>query len=167
MLSPVDLRQRTLRAIALYQGIKGLIALALGIGLLSLMQSDVFHFTATLIDHFGLNPLDRYPAMLLHNANRLHEIDSRTLSVLIISYISLRSAEGIGLWQDKVWAEWLGAVSGSVYIPFEIRHLISSPTALSLLILLGNLFVVLFLLWRLWQRRSELAAAQSDTAQTD
>ncbi|MDW5444020.1 DUF2127 domain-containing protein [Polaromonas sp. SM01] len=145
-------RRRALRAIALFEAFKGLAALAAGIGLLGLLHRDVHQLATALLWHFHLDPNTRYPALLLHYADLLGAINLRTLAPVALAYISVRLLEAYGLWREKVWAEWLGALSGALYIPLEIAHLLHKPTWINAGVLLANIVMVGFLAFQLWQR---------------
>ncbi|HEX5126830.1 MAG TPA: DUF2127 domain-containing protein [Rhodocyclaceae bacterium] len=145
--------RRTLRAIAIFEAVKGFAALASGIGLLSLMRHDVRHLAVELIGRFGLNPSAQYSSILLHYADIISDANIRLVVLLASGYIILRFVEAYGLWNDLVWGEWLGALSGGLYIPFEVLHLVHRPSLISALVLIGNVFVVGFLAYELWRRR--------------
>jgi uncharacterized membrane protein (DUF2068 family) len=147
--------RRSLRAIAVFEAIKGLAAFAAVIGVLDLMHRDVRHLAIALIGHFGLNPNDRYPSILLHYADLLPDANVRALLLLALGYILVRLLEAYGLWNDRAWGEWLGALSGGLYIPFEIGHLVQRPSVINSLVLAGNGCVVGYLVYRLWRRRRE------------
>jgi uncharacterized membrane protein (DUF2068 family) len=68
-------------------------------------------------------------------------------------YAALRIAEAYGLWYDREWAEWLGAASGLIYVPFELYALAKGVTPLKLATLGVNLIVVAELSVALWRRR--------------
>jgi uncharacterized membrane protein (DUF2068 family) len=155
----VALRQRAQRAIALFEAFKGCAALAASIGLLSLLHHDLRQLTVDLIGHFGLDPGARYPHTLLHYADVLQDTSVRLLVSLASAYVIVRLVEAYGLWHDRVWGEWLGALSGAIYIPFEVRHLLHRPSAFSALVVLANVLIVLFLATQLWRRRSARVAA--------
>lgn len=53
-----------------------------------------------------------------------------------------------GLWLERIWAEWLGALSGALYLPLEAGHLMHKPTLINGAVLL----VVGFLAFQLWRR---------------
>ena len=145
-------RRRALRVIALFEAFKGLAALAAGIGLLGLLHHNVHQLATALLWHFHLDPNTRYPALLLHYADLLGAINLRTLAPLALAYVSLRLLEAYGLWQEKAWAEWLGALSGARYIPLEIAHLLHQPSLINAGVLLANIVVVGFLALQLWLR---------------
>ena len=148
-------KRRALRAIAVFEAIKGIAALAAIIGVLDLMHRDVRHLAMELIGRFGLDPDARYPSLLLHYADLLPGTNVRSLVLLALGYILVRLLEAYGLWNDRAWAEWLGALSGGPYIPFEIGHLMHRPSVISAVVLVGNVFVVSFLVFQLWGRRNE------------
>jgi len=148
-------KRRTLRVIAVFEAVKGMAALAAIVGLLELMHRDVRHLALELIGHFGLNPDARYAEMVLHYADLLPGANVRSLVVLALTYIFVRLAEAYGLWNDRAWGEWLGALSGGLYIPFEITHMMHRPTAINAAVLAGNIFVVGFLAFQLWRRRKK------------
>jgi uncharacterized membrane protein (DUF2068 family) len=149
----VLVRRRAQRLIALFEALKGLGALAASIGLLSLLHHDVRKMTEDLIGHFGLDPGGHYPKALLHYAEILQDTSVRLLVALAAAYVIVRLAEAYGLWKDRAWGEWLGALSGAVYIPFEIRHLIHDPRPASYLVVVANVVIIVFLGWQLWRRR--------------
>ena len=142
-----------LRAIAVFEAVKGLAALAASIGVLGLLHHNLHQAALALLWRFHLDPALQYPALLLHYADLLSAIDLRSLAPVVIGYVTVRLAEAYGLWMEKVWAEWLGALSGALYIPLEIAHLVHRTTVASAAVLLGNIAMVGFLVFQLWQRR--------------
>ena len=147
-----------LRTIAAFEAIKAVAALAAVVGIVDLMHHDVRRLAIALIGHFGLNPEAHYPSLLLHYADLLPGADLRLLVTLALGYIFVRLLEAYGLWNDRAWGEWLGALSGGLYIPFEMRHLAHHPSDINALVLAGNLFTVGFLVHRLWRRGKQCAS---------
>jgi uncharacterized membrane protein (DUF2068 family) len=147
-------RRRALRAIAVFEALKGLAALAAIAGVLDLMHHDVRRLALELIGHFRMNPDGRYPSILLHYAELLPGADLRALLALALAYILVRMLEAYGLWNDRVWGEWLGALAGGLYLPFELAHLAHRPSVINAAVLAGNALVVGFLAYQLWRRRS-------------
>ena len=148
-------QRHTLRAIALYEGLKGIAALAASIGLVSLLHHDLRHLVSDLIGHFGLDPEKHYPAMLLHYVDVLNRTNIRAVVFLAFAYAAIRIAEAYGLWHDHAWGEWVGAVSGAIYLPVEIWHQFHSVSWSGIFIFIANLAMVIFLVLRLWRRRCE------------
>ncbi len=146
-------KPRAPRAIALFEACKGLAALAAVIGVLDLMHHNVRQLAIALIGRFGLNPDARYPSILLHYADLLPGANVRLLVALASGYILLRLFEAYGLWRARAWGEWLGALSGGIYIPFETVHLVHRPSLINVLVLAGNAITVCYLAFLLWRRR--------------
>ncbi|CAM3812637.1 DUF2127 domain-containing protein [Bordetella flabilis] len=150
----VATRRRAQRLIALFEALKGIGALAASIGLLSLLHHDLRHMVEVMIGHFGLDPGGHYPMALLHYATLLQDTSVQALVMLATAYVALRLTEAYGLWKDRAWGEWLGALSGAIYVPFEVRHLLHRPSLLSAVVVLANVLIIAFLAWQLWRRRA-------------
>lgn len=144
---------RTLRAIAAFEALKGFAALVVIIGVVDLLHHDVRHLVAALIGHFHLSPDGHYTSLLLHYAALLPGANLHALILLGVGYTALRWIEAWGLWFDKAWAEWLAALSGGLYIPFELAHCLHRCTPISVSVLTINLGIVIFMSRRLWRRR--------------
>lgn len=142
-----------LRAIALFEAFKGLVALAALLGAVDLMHQDAVALAMSLIGRFGLDPQAHYPSMLLHYANLLPDADMRSLLLLASAYIGLRWAEALGLWLGQPWGEYLGALSGGIYVPFELQHFWHAPSLATAVVIAINLAIVAYLCHHLWQRR--------------
>jgi len=146
-------KQRALRSIAATEAFKGFVALAAGLGLIGLLHRDLHHVAAALIGHIGLDPGARYPALFLHEVDLLRDANSRSLLLAAAGYALVRFLESYGLWHERAWGEWLGALSGALYVPFELRHLIHRPTVATAIVIAANIVVVGFLVWQIWSRR--------------
>ncbi len=145
--------RRALRLIALFEAVKGFGALAVSLGLLSLLHSDLRGIVVNLIGNIGFDPEAHYPAMLLHYVDVFMVANKVPLLLLVAAYVVVRLSEAWGLWFQLPWGEWLGALSGTLYVPFEVRHLLHERSWASALLLGGNLAVVGYLGWLLWRRR--------------
>lgn len=152
-LAKSALQRRALRTIASIEAVKGVVAIAVGLGLLSLVHRDLHHMAAALIGYVGLDPGASYPAMFLHDVDVLHDTRLRTILLAAGGYAAVRFAEAFGLWNARHWGEWLGALSGAIYVPFEIQHWIHRPSAVATTVIVVNMVVVAFLFWQLWRER--------------
>jgi len=145
--------RRAMRSIAVFEGVKGVLAIAAALGLFSLLHHDLHHVAATLIGHFGLSPGDHYPSLLLHYADLVEDTNRRTLALLAIAYVVVRCAEAYGLWHERIWGQWLAAFSGAIYVPFELEHLVFKPTIVGGVVLFANVAIVTYLGVELWRER--------------
>ncbi len=150
--SHLNTGRSTLRGIALFEALKGFVALLSGLGLISLLHRDLHQLALELIGHFGLDPAQHFPAQLLRYVDVLNGTPLGTLELLLASYVAVRLTEAYGLWRERAWGEWLGALSGGLYIPFELRHLWHEPAFINAGVLLLNLAMVVFLAAQLKRR---------------
>jgi uncharacterized membrane protein (DUF2068 family) len=152
-------QRSALRAIAIFEATKGFAALAGLIGVLDLLHRDVRAVVLTLIGRFGLDPEAHYPSLLLHYADLLPDTDVQMLLMLASAYIALRFIEATGLWLGKAWGEYLGALSGGIYIPFEVVHFMHEPSWVNAFIVVLNAIIVAYLAYALWRRHQHKAHA--------
>ena len=148
-----------LRAIAIFDVVMGLAALAGLIAVLDLLHHDVRALAMSFIDRLGLDPKSHYPSLLLEYADWLPDTNVSMLVLLFCAFIALRFVEATGLWLGKVWGEYLGALSGGVYIPFEVTHWVREPSWLSAFVVVVNVVIVGYLTHALWQRLQPKAIA--------
>lgn len=156
-MSDIKDSRSALHAIAIFEATKGLAALAGLIGVLDLLHRDVRAMAMALIGRFGLDPEAHYPSLLLHYADLLPNANVRMLVLLGSAYIAIRFIEAAGLWLGKAWAEYLGALSGSIYIPFELIHWLEQTTLINAAIVVLNAVIVGYLVRALWQRHTHKA----------
>lgn len=145
--------RNAVKTMALFEALKGAAALLALLGVLSLLHHDLHRLALELIGHVGLSPHQHYPSLLLQGVDRLNVTPIHTLVLMGCFYAAIRFVEAWGLWQDKVWGEWLGVLSSGIYIPLEVRHVLHRSSWQGALVLVFNIALVLVLMARLWQRR--------------
>jgi uncharacterized membrane protein (DUF2068 family) len=133
------------RAIALFEASKGVVALLAGSGLLLLWNSDIQAAGDKLLRHLHLNPGRLHGNVLWKALTTSDGITFKLLAAGVLCYALLRFVEAAGLWLERRWAEWLGVLSGGIYVPLEIRELIRQPGILSVALLLVNILIVGYL----------------------
>jgi uncharacterized membrane protein (DUF2068 family) len=146
-------QSEAIRAVAFFEAFKGAVVLLAASGLLSLIHKDVHAVAAMLIEHLHLNPASHYPQIFLDAASNLHESRLLWLAAGAGVYALVRFVEAYGLYGEKAWAEVLAAVSGVIYVPFELVELFHRPTWHGAFLLAINLLVVALMVRALLQRR--------------
>ncbi|MBN9408804.1 MAG: DUF2127 domain-containing protein [Burkholderiales bacterium] len=142
-----------LRAIALFEAAKGALALVAALSFASLLHHDLAAMAQALSGHLHLNPAHHLAQMLQQRAGQLEGLHVGVVLAGAALYAGVRFAEAWGLWWQRRWAEALGAASGAIYVPFELRELIMHPGPWPAALLAANLAVVAVLLRALWLRR--------------
>jgi len=149
--------------VAVFEFAKGALALAAAAGLLAFVHRDIRDVVGELLLHLHLDPARRIPGIFLLLADQLESINLWLLAIGTTLYAAVRIAEACGLWLDREWAEWLGAVSGAIYVPLELYALSKGVTPLKLATLGINLLIVGVLCEALWRRRRPARQASSGT----
>lgn len=155
LATPASTRARSaaIRTVALFEAFKGAVVLLAGSGLLLLIHTDVHATAARLIEHWHLNPASRYPQIFLEAASNLHDSRLMLLAAGAALYALVRFVEAWGLYGEKAWAEVLAAVSGGIYVPFEVVELLRRASWHGALLLMVNLVIVALMVGALLQRR--------------
>jgi uncharacterized membrane protein (DUF2068 family) len=171
MLSPatkIDLQRaqrNLLRVVASFEFLKGILVLLIGLSALLLLHENAWVIAESLLALFHIST-DRHSAQLfLDFADRLTDARLWTAAQLAFAYSALRFAEAYGLWKQRTWAEWVAFVSGTLLLPVEIRGLARGITVLRSAVFLGNLAIVVYMLFLLRagrQRRHEFQSIKAE-----
>ena len=73
--------------------------------------------------------------------------------LVTLAYAAVFAVEGIGLWMQSRWAEWLTTIITASLIPLELWELIHRPIDRRLLVLLANMLIVGYLYWHVSTRQ--------------
>ncbi len=133
---------KTIRAVSVFEATKGAVVLLAGFGILSLIHHDVQRIAEQTVGYLHLNPAKHYPRIFLDTASNLKNSNLRLMAILALVYATVRFIEAFGLWFGRPWAEWFSAVSGGIYIPFEIYEMWHRITLISLSTFVVNLLIV-------------------------
>jgi uncharacterized membrane protein (DUF2068 family) len=145
---------RSLRAIALFEALKGVLVVGAALGVLALLHTDMQHFAVELVELLHLDQEGRWALRLITVFGRLEALHPATLVAAAAAYAVVRCVEAYGLWHARAWAEWFAIISGGLYIPFELKHLIGGhQVAIALVALAVNVAIVAVLLYAVWTRR--------------
>jgi uncharacterized membrane protein (DUF2068 family) len=139
------------RAVAVFEALKGAIVLVAGFGLTRLVHRNVAYAAEALLDRLHLNAAKKFPRIFLELAANASDVQLWVLAALAMAYALLRFAEAYGLWFERRWGEWIAAVSGGIYIPVEIYELTRGVSWIKVSALLLNLAVVAYMCYVLWR----------------
>jgi Predicted membrane protein len=144
---PPRRQRRVLQAVATFEFFKGIFVVLMGICALLLVHKDAWLIAESLLALFHINT-DRHSAQLfLDFADNVTDARLWAAARIAFLYSGLRFAEAYGLWKCRTWAEWVALVSGTLLLPLEVRELFRGVTLLRCSLLVGNVAVVLYMLY--------------------
>lgn len=115
-------------------------------GALRLLHRDVGDMIAQLADRLRFNPESRFVNFILDRAAIVDDRMLRRIGAVVFCYAGLDLLEGIGLYLEKAWAEYLTlAITGS-FLPLEIYEIFRRITWIKAGLITLNLLVFLYLL---------------------
>ena len=161
-------QKRALRVIALFELIKGVFVLLMGLCAMALVRRDAWLLAESLLALLHINTDRRSAQFFLDFADRVTDARLWAAAQIAFSYSVLRFIEAYGLWRERPWAEWVAFVSGTLFLPLEIRQLMRGITLLRSAWFLGNLVIVLYMaqVLRANHRRRAACAASTPTHDT-
>ena len=85
----------------------------------------------------------------LHFLNVASPRQLTLVGLVSICYGLLFAVEGVGLWLERRWAEYLTIAATGSLIPFELYELVRAVTVVRTLALVVNVVAVVYLVYRL------------------
>jgi uncharacterized membrane protein (DUF2068 family) len=143
-----------LRAVAVFEAAKGSLALLAAFGLLAIIPAEAREDAIELVGRLHLNPGKSYPSVFVRLMENTANTQLWVIAGLVVVYALVRFAEAYGLWRLRPWAEWLAAVSGGIYIPFELYEISRGASWIKIAALIGNIAIVAYMCYVLWRRKT-------------
>ena len=166
MQAPPGRTPLALRGIAVFEAAKGLLALAAVCGIISLRHTDLHAAADAFLLRHGIDPERHYTRLFIESVAKATNHGIGEIAALGFAYALIRLAMGYGLWQGKLWAEWLAVIAAGIYLPLEFQHFAHHSTLLNAGVICFNIAVVLYLAKLLiQQRRAERDAASHCNAE--
>ncbi len=150
-----------LRVIAVFKFLKACLVVVTGLGLLRFYDPA---FQAALYRLIGGLPYAFEQHLLREGVAFLSGLSPKRIQVIAIAtfaYAGLFLVEGVGLWKGLHWAEVLTVVATSSLVPIEVYEIHRHPSLNKVLVLLANVLILAYLIWRLWR---EAAARRGHAA---
>jgi uncharacterized membrane protein (DUF2068 family) len=148
-----------LRAVALFEFVKGIFVVLMGVCALALVHRDVWLYAESLLALLHINTDRRSAQLFLDFADSVTDARLWAAARIAFAYATLRFTEAYGLWKGRTWAEWVALVSGALLLPLEIRELMRGISSVRCALLVGNLAVVIYMLYVIRANRRERRAA--------
>jgi uncharacterized membrane protein (DUF2068 family) len=154
-------RINVLRTIAVYKLIKVLMLLALAYGDVRLSDASLI---AKLVSWASARPLGlehKVVTQLLEWFSGLTASRVHALRMVTLAYAAVLATEGIGLWMQKRWAEWLTVIITASLIPLELWELFNKPNIGKAAVFIANVAIVVILVWHVRRSRAQHAQPKS------
>lgn len=139
----------------MFEFFKGIFVVLMGFCALALVHKDVWLYAESLLALFHISTDRRSAQLFLDFADSVTDARLWAAARIAFAYSALRFTEAYGLWHSRTWAEWVALVSGALLLPLEIRELMRGLSVLRAMLLVGNLAVVLYMLYVIRANRRE------------
>jgi uncharacterized membrane protein (DUF2068 family) len=147
--------RRVIRVIAAERFVRGVLLVVAGAYLVTHLGSDLGRLADRVMRAVELDPHRPFLRKIIAKLHGLHAGAVLVTGIGAILYGILEVVEGVGLWLDKLWAEYLTVIATSLLVPFELYELARKPSLFKAGGILVNLVIVAYLAWRLRERVGE------------
>jgi uncharacterized membrane protein (DUF2068 family) len=144
---------RVLAGIAILKFAKATLLVVVGLGALELLRPGVAARAQSWASALGSSTGREGVQRALARVSTLDARRLRELGIGAFLYAGLFTVEGIGLWREKRWAEYLTVIATASFVPLEAYELARDVTLPRISALVLNVLVVVYLVYRLRQPR--------------
>ncbi|MBB1317002.1 DUF2127 domain-containing protein [Shewanella sp. SR43-4] len=141
------------RAVAVLEASKGMLALLVAIGLHAYAGQNLSALATQWMTHLHLNPASHYPGIFISAVSALSSSSLTLMAIGAAAYTLIRFIEAYGLWHNLRWTQWFALVSGAIYLPLELYEVVNHFNLMSVVVLIINLLVVGYMYVVLFPRR--------------
>jgi uncharacterized membrane protein (DUF2068 family) len=132
--------------IAVYKFLHALFFFAIGIGAHHLLHKNIADQVDIFARHLRFNPESRLVIFILRKAPLINGRVLERISIVAYCYATLTLVEGIGLYLEKVWGEFLTLAITASFLPWEILEIFRRLTWVRVGLLTINILVFVYLL---------------------
>lgn len=151
--SVVD-RTAFLRVVAMYKFAQTAVLVVLGLATMRLVRPEVAAAFEQWVEDLPGGYVQHVSERFLDWVTGPESNRALLLGAALFAYAALFLIEGVGLWRQQRWAEWLTVIATATLIPPEIYECFMHPSVMVFALLAVNVCVVWLLATRL---RHELA----------
>ncbi|HET6896905.1 MAG TPA: DUF2127 domain-containing protein [Vicinamibacteria bacterium] len=139
-----------LAVIAVFRFLKAVVLVAVALGALRLLDRDTAsraHEWLAALPFVAHHPAVERAAAKVTGASPARLEIAASVG---LAYAVLFAVEAVGLWLQRVWAEYLTIVATTSFIPFEVYELTRRFTPIRVGALVANVVIVAYLVARRW-----------------
>jgi uncharacterized membrane protein (DUF2068 family) len=119
------------------------------VGVFRLLHQDLGMHLEHWVRAMHLDPGNRYIEHVLMRLSNLSPVQIKRIGLAGLVYAGLFLVEGTGLWLQRRWGEWVTVVLTGMLVPVEVYEIVHRPSAPKVLVLLLNVGIVLYLIYRI------------------
>lgn len=155
---------RALRWIGALQLVKGVLLIALALGLLSFLHRDVDEIVGVWMAKVGIDIEIGHAAAFLEMLDLVTDKQLFEMSLVAFAVGGVLITQGTGLLLRKEWAKYLTLVATSLLVPFEVFELVKGFGYIKLCVLLVNVVVVRVMIYFVRAQRAAACPAKAIVA---
>jgi uncharacterized membrane protein (DUF2068 family) len=152
-------RNRVLLLIAIYKFLHALFFFAIAMGAHHLLHKNLADQIEIFARHLRFNPESRLVIFILRKASVINGRVLERISLVASCYATLTLVEGIGLYLQKAWGEFLTLAITASFLPWEIFEIFRRLTWIRVGLLTINILVFAYLLRLVLDRARNRAKA--------
>ena len=141
-----------LRLIAAERAVRGVILIAAGAYLFGHLHSDLGKLADRWMRRVELDPNRHFLRRVVEHLHNVTTNEVKIFAFAAVAYGVLELVEGVGLWLDKLWAEYLTVIATSLLVPLELYELARKPSMWKAIGIAVNVLIVIYLAHRLRRR---------------
>ncbi|HWE05026.1 MAG TPA: DUF2127 domain-containing protein [Tepidisphaeraceae bacterium] len=146
--------------IIVYKAVKVVLATAGGVAAIRLGRHDLVAMAQRWLPHAGVDPDGLLGTRVLAKIAGINAQSLQWTGCVLFVYAVLYAIEAIGLYREKLWAEWFTTIQTALLIPLEIYAIARRPGPLKFGALLLSGLTVTYLLWRIHRDRKQTDCAR-------
>ena len=137
---------RLLLLIAVYKLLHALFFIAIGIGAHRLLHKHLADEIDLFARHLRFNPESRLVSFILDKASLVNDPLLRRIGFFAFCYAAITLAEGIGLYLEKAWGEFLTLAITASFLPWELFEIYRHVSWIRISLFVINVLVFVYLL---------------------
>jgi hypothetical protein len=126
------------RLIALFKQLRAAVLIAVGVGALKLLHKDFAAAIEHWVELLRLGTQIATPSMSSGENLKCHARQDQAAWDWEHDLCRIVPQEGIGLWLERRWAEWLAAIITGSLIPIEMYEIYRQPSGARIVVLVIN-----------------------------
>jgi uncharacterized membrane protein (DUF2068 family) len=142
-------RDQLIEMIAIFKFLKAAGLIAIAFGAIKMLDPRTGDMVARWIDALSATSSHPFIQTYLIKLNNSSPRRIQEVGVGALLYATLFMIEGIGLWHEARWAEYLTVIATSTLVPVEIYEIVQRQTVPRIAALIVNLAAIAYLIWRI------------------